>query len=143
MTVVRYQPWALIDSLQRRFDGASSAQDGKESAATAWVPPVDIYEETDRFVVLADVPGVESKDIEITAEKGLLTLRGQKRERETPDAQSRQHLERRTGPFLRSFTLPAGADVERITAKQADGVLQVTIPKLAAAQPRTIEVRAA
>ena len=145
MTVVRYQPWALIDSLQRQLDQAFSAESG-ESAAVAdisWIPQVDIYEESDRFVVLADVPGVEPKDIRITADKGLLTLRGEKRAREAQDGKGRQHLERRTGAFMRSFTLPEGADVDRITAKHADGVLEVTIPKVPALQPRTIEVRAA
>ncbi len=145
MTVVRYQPWALIDNLQRQLDQAFCADSGEGigGADISWIPQVDIYEEPDRFVVLADVPGVEPKDIHITADKGLLTLRGEKRGREAQDGKGRQRLERRTGAFTRSFTLPEGADVDRITARHTDGVLEVVIPKLPAVQPRTIEVRAA
>ena len=145
MTVVRYQPWALIDSLQRELDQAFSAETGERAveADVSWIPQVDIYEEPDRFVVLADVPGVEPKDIRITADKGFLTLRGEKRGRETQDSKARQRLERRTGAFLRRFALPEGADADRITAQHTHGVLEVVIPKLPQLQPRTIEVRAA
>lgn len=145
MTVVRYQPWALIDSLQRQLDQALSGETGEGTAAAdvSWIPQVDIYEEPDRFVVLADVPGVQPKDIRITADKGLLTLRGEKRARDVKDAKGHQRLERHTGSFLRSFTLPEGANMDRITAKHADGVLEVVIPKLPELQPRTIEVQAA
>ena len=145
MTVVRYQPWALIDSLQRQLGQAFPAETDEDTDAAdiSWIPQVDIYEESDRFVVLADVPGVEPKDIHITADKGLLTLRGEKRARAAQDGKGRQRLERRTGAFMRSFTLPEGADVDRIAAKHTDGVLEVVIPKLPALQPRTIEVQAA
>ena len=145
MTVVRYQPWTLIDSLQRQLDQAFSTGTDESAAAAdaAWIPQVDIYEEAERYVVVADVPGVEPKDIRITADKGLLTIRGEKHSRETPQSNARQRLERRTGTFLRTFTLPEGADVDRIAAKQSHGVLEVVIPKQPQLQPRTIEVRAA
>lgn len=145
MTVVRYQPWTLIDSLQRQLDQALSTgtDDSAAAADVAWIPQVDIFEEADRYVVVADVPGVEPKDIRITADKGLLTIRGEKRSREAPQSNARQRLERRTGAFLRTFTLPEGADVDRIAAQQAHGVLEVVIPKQPQLQPRTIEVRAA
>ncbi len=145
MTVVRYRPWTLIDSLQRELDHAFSA-DGAESPAAAdvaWIPQVDVFEESGRYVVVADVPGVPSKDIRITADKGLLTIRGEKRAREAPHGTSGRRLERRSGSFLRAFTLPEGADVDGISAKQVDGVLEVVIPKQPQLQPRDIEVRAA
>ena len=144
MTVVRYQPWTLIDSLQRQLDQAFSSETGDNAAAdVAWIPQVDVYEEPDRYVVVADVPGVEPKDVRITADKGLLTIRGEKRTRDTQPSNARQRLERRTGVFLRTFTLPEGADVDAITAKQAHGVLEGVIPKQPQLQPRNIEVRAA
>jgi HSP20 family protein len=145
MTVVRYQPWTLIDTLQRQLDQAFAAEGGEDTAAAevSWIPQVDVYEEPERYVVLADVPGVEPKDIHITAEKGVLTIRGEKRARETPQGKVHQRLERRAGAFHRTFTLPEGADVDSITAKQTHGVLEVVIPKQAKLQPRTIEVRAA
>ncbi|MGC8517087.1 MAG: Hsp20/alpha crystallin family protein [Steroidobacteraceae bacterium] len=145
MTVVRYQPWTIIDSLQRQLDQAFSTgtEESDAAADVAWIPPVDIYEEADRYVVVADIPGVEPKDIRITADKGLLTIRGEKRSREAPQSNARQRLERHAGVFLRTFTLPEGTDTDRIAAKQTHGVLEVVIPKQPQVQPRSIEVRAA
>lgn len=144
MTVVRYRPWTLIDRLHRELDQAISAQAGESAAAgVSWIPQVDIYEESERFVVLADVPGVEPTDIRITADKGVLTIRGEKRAREARAQQSEQRVERFRGTFVRQFTLPEGADLDAITAKHTHGVLEVAIPKQPKLQPRSIEVKAA
>lgn len=145
MTVVRYQPWALIDRLHTQLDQAFSADADQAAgaAAVSWIPQVDIREEANRFVVLADVPGVEPKDIHITAEKGVLTINGEKRAREAEQQSGWQRLERRSGSFLRRFTLPEGANVDAISAKHFHGVLEVSIPKQPQVQPRRIEVEAA
>jgi HSP20 family protein len=95
-------------------------------------------------VVLADVPGVESKDINITAEKGVLTIRGERQsEKKASDNNGYERTERVTGTFLRRFTLPETANTESITAKQTNGVLEVSIPKQPQVQPRRIAVEAA
>ena len=109
----------------------------------AWIPQVDIREEPERFLLFADVPGVEPKDIHITADKGVLTIRGEKRAHQTQQQNGWQRLERRSGSFLRRFTLPEGASVDAITARHAHGVLEVAIPKQPQLQPRRIEVEAA
>ncbi len=119
------------------FDRADRAPTG------AWIPPVDVYEEPERFAVLVDVPGVEPKDIEITAEKGVLTIRGERHPHAQEDSSAYRRLERRSGRFLRRFTLPDSANLDSITAKHTQGVLAVTIPKQAKLQPRRIEVAAA
>lgn len=143
MTVVRYHPWALLDRLQSQLDQAFSTPAGEtDGADVSWIPQVDIREEPERFLVLADVPGVEPKDIHITADRGVLTIRGEKR----AGAQQRdgwQRLERRSGTFLRRFTLPEGANADAISARHTHGVLEVTIPKQPQVQPRRIEVAAA
>ena len=129
MTVVRYQPWTLIDTLQRQLDQAFSAEHGENAAAGAvsWIPQVDIYEEPGRYVVVADVPGVEPKDIHITADKGVLTIRGEKRARETQQGKAHQRLERRAGAFLRTFTLPEVVECERLAWQEAhDGALEAS-----------------
>lgn len=142
MTVVRYQPWALIDRLHRQLDQTLSSETA-DAAQTSWIPPVDIREEPERFVVLVDVPGVDPKDIHITADKGVLTIRGERRVRETQQQDGWQRIERRSGSFLRRFTLPEGANVEAISARHVHGVLEVTIPKQPRLQPRRIDVEAA
>ena len=143
MTILRYEPWTLVNRLHRHFDEAFSAADASDSDGTWWIPNVDVHEEPERFAVLVDVPGVEPKDIEITAEKGVLTVRGERHVRAQEESSAYRRLERRSGKFLRRFTLPDSANLEAISAKHTHGVLEVTIPKQAKLQPRRIEVAAA
>jgi HSP20 family protein len=146
MTLVSYEPWTLVNRLHRQLDQVFNRTSGSPEAVSApsvsWIPRVDIYEEAERFVVLADVPGVEAKDIEITAESGVLTIRGERRS-EKKDKNGYERIERIGGSFLRRFTLPESANTETITAKQTNGVLEVSIPKHPQVQPRKISVAAA
>ena len=148
MTLVSYEPWSFVNRLQRQLDQAfNTTSAGTETVSTqsvAWIPRVDVHEEADRFVVLADVPGVEAKDIDITAEKGVLTIRGERRTQSTEgDKNGYERIERTSGSFLRRFTLPDTANTESIKAKQINGVLEVSIPKHPQVQPRRISVEAA
>jgi HSP20 family protein len=139
MTVVRYEPWALLNRLHRELDHNfdTAARDA------TWTPAVDINEEAGRFVVRADLPGVKPADINVTAEKGVLTLRGE-RSFEQRDADGHySRVERVSGKFVRTFTLPENVATAQITAQFKDGVLELAIPKVAAAMPRRIEVLAA
>ena len=144
MAIVRYEPWTVVNrlhqSLDQFFNETLSSPEASSSPSVAWVPRVDIHEEKDRFVVLADVPGVEPKDIDITAEKGVLTVRGERRAEKRVTDNGYERIERVAGTFLRRFTLPEGANTESITAKQTNGVLEVTIPKTPAVQPRRISI---
>ena len=144
MAIVRYEPWSVVSrfhqSLDNFFNEALSAPEASTSRNTNWVPRVDIHEEKDRFVVLADVPGVEPKDIDITAENGVLTVRGERRSEKRETENGYERVERVSGTFLRRFTLPEGANTESIKAKQTNGVLEVTIPKTPVAQPRRISI---
>ena len=145
MTVVTYEPWTLVNRLHRQLDQVfNKTAAPANTASVSWVPRVDIYEEPERFVVLADVPGVESKDIDITAESGVLTIRGERRaQQKATDKNGYERVERTTGTFLRRFTLPENANTDNITAKQTNGVLEVSIPKHPQVQPRRISVEAA
>ena len=140
MTIVRYEPWALVDRFARQLDRALG--DSPE-ASISWIPRVDIREEAGRFVVVADVPGVEGKDIEITADKGVLTIRGERRSEKKDKSEGYERVERASGTFLRRFTLPESADAEAIKATHVNGVLELSIPKRPQAQPRRIDVQAA
>ncbi|MGH8269490.1 MAG: Hsp20/alpha crystallin family protein [Steroidobacteraceae bacterium] len=143
MSILTYEPWSLVNGLHRHLDEAFSAADAASSDGAWWIPQVDVYEEPERFAVLVDVPGVEPKDIEITAEKGVLTVRGERRARSEEQSSAYRRLERRSGKFLRRFTLPDSANLDSISARHTQGVLEVTIPKQAKLQPRRIEVAAA
>jgi HSP20 family protein len=139
MTVVRYEPWALLNRLHRELD-----QTFENAARDAtWSPAVDIHEEAGRFVVHADLPGVKPTDIEITADKGVLSLRGARNFEQRQDDGHYSRVERVTGKFVRSFTLPENVQTDAIKASFKDGVLELTIPKVAKPEPRRIEVQAA
>lgn len=107
-----------------------------------WLPAVDIKEEADRFVVRADIPGVESKDIDVSLEDGVLSISG-KRESEVKDEQDGyRRIECSYGEFRRQFTLPETADAGKVTAKCDKGVLEIVIGKSEARKPKRIAVKA-
>ena len=146
MTLTRYEPWLLMNRLHRDLDRLLTQpadNDESQHAAVEWTPPVDIREEERQFVLHADLPGVDPKHIDITLEKGVLTIRG-RRELETRDAkQGFRRVERVSGQFFRRFSLPDTADSQAVKARFLAGVLEVQIPKQAQVLPRKIEVEAA
>ncbi len=137
MNLVYYQPWSMMDRWRREIDELfTRSSDASLAALThntaSWTPPVDLQEGSDHFVLRADVPGVALKDIEVSAEDGTLTIRGERLAREPVRNDGFEHIERAAGTFLRRFTLPESARAEGIKARYADGVLEIEIPK----QPR-------
>jgi len=144
MTLIRYEPWQLVNRLNRQIDqifGDSFASPAASSeSSVSWVPTVDIHEEQDKFVVRADLPGVEPKDISITAENRVLTLRGERRIERSENQKGFERLERVEGSFLRRFTLPSNVQDDQIKARHVNGVLEVTIPKTPTPEPRRISV---
>ena len=141
MTIVRYEPWALVSRIQRQLDRALG--EVADSASVSWIPHVDVREEADRFVVTADVPGVEGKDLEVTADKGVLTIKGQRHSDRKASKDGFESVERGSGTFLRRFTLPETVDVDGIKASHVNGVLELALPKRPQEQPRRISVQAA
>ncbi len=110
----------------------------------SWKPPVDIHEERDRLVILADLPGVERSDITVKAENGLLTIAGERRPQTAAKEENTEtryhHRERNQGPFERVFRLPENVDSEGIRANHAQGVLEITLPKSQRARSKNIDV---
>lgn len=144
MTVVRYQqPWTLHqDFLQEmnRFLDRTGANDASSGATADWSPAVDIDEHADRFVLRADVPGVDAAGIEVTLEKGVLTLAGSREQPAESAGVEHRRVERASGRFHRRFTLPDTVDADAVSASGKNGVLEVVIPKRAQVQPRRIAV---
>ena len=112
-------------------------------AQSAWAPRVDIREEDGRFLILADVPGVDLADIEIQMDKNVLSIKGARKAFASEAEGKFSRVERVAGEFKRSFTLPESADADGITASGANGVLEIAIPKKAQSTPRRIAVNAA
>ena len=137
-------PWNLLNNLQRELHNPeySRLTEDDASVATAnWAPSVDISENETGFTLRADVPGVDPKDIEISMEKGVLTIKGERNSESAQDTESYRRVERQSGQFYRRFTLPDSADADKIEAKSEHGVLTITIPKQEVAVSRRIEVK--
>ena len=146
MNLVRFEPWSLFDQMQRDFSrlpGRHFTQTDVETSDSEWVPAVDVVEEKDRFLLRADVPGVAPADIDISMEDGALTISGERQTDKHEEAEGVRRFERVSGRFYRRFTLPETADADGIVAKGANGILEVSIPKLPEVQPRRITVEAA
>ncbi len=144
VTPYRRRSWGLVNQLQNElntlFDGVPGYE-GENGEVSDWMPAVDIREETDRFVLHADVPGVDPKDIDITMENGTLTIRGQRIAEKKDEREGYRRVERVAGQFFRRFVLPDSADADSISAQSKNGVLEVVIPKQEKVQPRRIEVK--
>jgi HSP20 family protein len=131
-----------VFGLRREIDRLFEDTFGRDAGRNGWVPPVDVQEDSKEIVLEVELPGVRPEDVEVTAENGVLTIRGEKRGRATEHDEGRYHVVERTyGNFMRSFQLPNGADDRHIDAEFVDGLLVVHVPKAALAQPRRIEIR--
>jgi HSP20 family protein len=145
MSLIRYNnPWSLLNALQRELTDAEANRlsDDDASVATAnWAPSVDISENDKAFTLLADIPGVDPRDIDISMEKGVLTIKGERHTENVDEGENYRRVERQNGTFYRRFTLPDSADAEKIEARSDHGVLKITIPKQEVAVSRRIEVK--
>jgi len=110
-------------------------------ATSDWVPSVDIKETQDAYEVAADVPGVEPKDIDVSLEDGVLTVKGERKADSQDEGEGYTRTELSVGSFYRRFTLPDTADAENISAKTEHGVLKLIIPKKEKALPKKISVQ--
>lgn len=148
MSLMRYpQAWPaqarVHDDLKQIFDRFLNNADNPDESAVVtsqWVPRVDIKEEADRFVILADLPGVDPQQVEVLMDKGILSIKGERSSETTEQSERFSRIERRYGSFHRRFALPDTADAEGIVATGHNGVLEVVIPKRAESTPRRIQV---
>jgi HSP20 family protein len=142
MALVRYEPINLFDQFNSEINRFLSGTQAQRAAnqESGWVPAVDIREEEDRFVLSADIPGVERKDVEITLEDGVLTIKGERHAESEEQREGFHRRERVHGTFTRQFTLPDTVNAENISATVKEGVLHIEIPKQAKPEPRKISV---
>jgi len=147
MNITRLEPYGIFNLLNRGLEPMAghhflTRNDGDELEAD-WAPAVDIVENKDNFVLLADLPGVAADAIDIHMEKGVLIISGERQTESESDYNGMKRLERTSGRFIRRFSLPDSADAENISARSTNGTLEITIPKLAEILHRRITVEAA
>ena len=133
-----FREFGLPSRLSRWMEEAFGGAPGTRGRLA---PAVDIAEDDAKYVVTVELPGTKREDITVEAHEGVLTIRGEKRsEREEKKEQSRW-VERTYGSFSRSFTLPANAETERVSASFREGVLTIEVPKAEEAKPRAISIK--
>jgi HSP20 family protein len=137
-------PSSPVFSLRREIDRLFDDTFGGEGTTNrrGWLPAADVRETAGDYTFELELPGVNPDDVELTADNGVLTVRGEKTQRaRKEDEQGRFHfVERSFGSFVRAFQLPQGVDEDRIDATFAHGVLTVRVPKAARPQPRRIRI---
>jgi HSP20 family protein len=143
MNIIRHDPFrelrGLQDEMTRLFAGMSPS--GREdSAFGAWQPNVDIFEDKDKLVLEAELPGMNREDFDLTVENNVITLTGERKFEKRTDGENYHRVERSYGNFSRSFTLPQTVDTEGVKADFKDGILTVSLPKREETKARKIDV---
>lgn len=146
MNIVNWSPFQDMegffdryDRLLRRRDPLAGAMD-LSGIETTWRPVADISETKKDYVIKAELPEVEKKDVHVAIENGMLTISGERHMEKESDDETQHRVERFYGTFSRSFALPSDIDEKKISAESKDGVLKVHIPKVKMAKPKQIEI---
>jgi HSP20 family protein len=148
MALARWTPYRNImsvrDEMNRVLNEAFGRDTNDESTwfSGAWSPPVDIYETDDALVMKAELPGFSKDDISIEMKENTLVIKGERKREDEVKEGSYHRTERVYGAFQRSFLLPTTVDQEKVRAAYKDGVLELRLPKVQAAQPKRIAVSA-
>ena len=146
MALIRWEPARELNTIQnemnRLFNTYYDAPpaNGGTSGQRRWLPPMDLIESDDNFVLRADLPGLSEEDVNIELEDNVLTISGQRKSEHEQRKEGVHRVERAYGSFSRSLTLPEGVNAEAIQAKFDRGVLEVQIPKPEERKPRKVAI---
>jgi HSP20 family protein len=145
MAIVRWEPLRELSTLQnemnRLFDNVFDAPQGSNGGAMRrWMPPMDLVETENDFVLRADLPGLSEEDVSIEVEDRVLTLSGERKAEHESAKEGYHRVERAFGAFARSLTLPEGVNAEAVEAHFDRGVLEIRIPKPEQRKPRKITI---
>ena len=146
MNLVRWKPVREMTAMQNRIDRMFNnpywpvGRVVDDSDMGMWNPVVDLYEKDDHFVIKAELPGVDKKDIAIDLKDRLLTLSGERSYENEVKEENYYRRERSYGKFQRAFTLPADVDSDKIKAEFKDGLLQIEVPKPEEHKPKTVMI---
>ena len=145
MALIRWEPAREMQTIQqemnRLFGSLLDAPEGSGGGSLRrWIPAMDLVEEGDHYVLRADLPGVREEDINVELEEDVLTISGERRAEHEERKEGYYRVERASGRFSRSLTLPDGIDPDSIEAQFENGVLTVTIPKPEERRPRRVAI---
>jgi len=144
MKLTKYEPFrelrGLHDEMNQLFSGFGKGFDANEFARGAWAPSVDIFEDQEKLIVEAELPGMHREDFELSVENNVLTLKGERKFEKKDERDNYHRVERQYGSFVRQFTLPQTVTAEGATADFENGVLRVALPKREETKARKIEI---
>jgi len=147
MALIRWEPIAELNTIQNEMNRlfntfVDQPQTGRSNGTTRrWLPPMDLVETADHYVLRADLPGLSDEDVTIQLEDNVLTISGERRNEHQDQQDGYYRLERAFGSFTRSLTLPDGVDPDSVEAHFDRGVLEIRIPKPEQKKPKTVEIK--
>jgi HSP20 family protein len=146
MALIRWEPVAELNTIQNEmnrlfntFFDQPNAQ-GRTGASRRWIPAMDLVESDDHYVLRADLPGMSDEDVNVQLEDNVLTISGERKSAHDQQQEGYYRLERASGSFSRSLTLPDGVDPDGVQAHFDRGVLEITIPKPEQKKPRQVQI---
>jgi HSP20 family protein len=148
MALIRWEPVRELNTIQSEmnrlfntfFEASTPGNGGTLGAARRWIPAMDLVETEDDFVLRADLPGLSESDVNIELEDNVLTISGQRKAEHEERKEGYYRVERASGSFSRSLTLPEGVDPEAVKASFDKGVLEVRVPKPEQRKPRKVAI---
>jgi HSP20 family protein len=147
MALIRWEPVRELQTMQNEmnrlfntFFDSPQTGNGGQTPLRRWIPAMDVVETDDHFVLRADLPGLSEKDINIELEDSVLTISGERKAEHEQRNEGYYRVERASGSFSRSLTLPEGVNAEGIQAHFDKGVLEVRIPKPEQQKPRKVQI---
>ena len=148
MALIRWEPLRELNAIQHEmnrlfntlFDSPAPGNGGSSQTQRRWIPAIDLVETADEFVLRADLPGLTEQDVNIELEDNVLTVSGERKAEHEERKEGYYRVERSSGSFSRSLTLPEGVDPESVKAGFENGVLEVRIPKPEQRKPRKVAI---
>jgi HSP20 family protein len=148
MALIRWEPVRELNTIQSEmnrlfntfFDAPQPGNGGGQGAVRRWIPAMDVVETDDHFVLRADLPGMSENDVNIELEDNVLTISGERKAEHEQRGEGYYRVERSSGAFSRSLTLPEGVNADAIQANFQNGVLEVRIPKPEQHKPRKVQI---
>jgi HSP20 family protein len=144
MELVAWTPFESLSQVQSRinnlFDDGFGWPWSNASASRVWYPAVDILESKEAYLLRAELPGMNKEDFNLELKEGTLTLTGERKSAKPAEGVEYRSVERVSGKFVRSFTLPETVKHDGIQATYKDGILEIHVPKAEEAKPRQIQI---
>ncbi|HEY7288567.1 MAG TPA: Hsp20/alpha crystallin family protein [Vicinamibacterales bacterium] len=148
MNIVKWNPFRELEDMQSRLnrffiEGAPRRAEAEGPFFADWAPAVDIEETDAEYLIKAELPDVRKEQVKVQVLEGVLTIEGERKQEKEEKGKRYHKVERAYGKFVRQFALPTEIEADKVKAEFKDGMLNVHLPKTAAAKPKAVDVKVA